>query len=204
MTLNSDAEADCHPTALVESDQVGRGTRIWAFVHVMPGAVIGEDCTLSDHVFVEGGAVVGSRVTIKNMVMLWDGVVLEDDVFVGPNVVFTNDLRPRSPRSDVAKARYRDRAWLSQTTVERGATLGANSTVLCGLKIGRYSLVGAGAVVTKDVPPHALVVGNPARQVGWVSETGATLAFQDGTARCPDTGSVWRLTGDVVRIASDA
>jgi acetyltransferase-like isoleucine patch superfamily enzyme len=189
---------DWHPTALVESASVGRGTRIWAFVHVLAGAVIGKECTLCDHVFVEGGAVVGDRVTIKNMVALWDGVALEDDVFVGPNVVFTNDLRPRSPRSEVAKERYYDRAWLSPTTVRQGATIGANATVLCGLTIGRYALVGAGAVVTKDVPAHALVVGNPARQVGWVSESGATLEFHNGVARCPDTRSKWRLTTDGV------
>jgi acetyltransferase-like isoleucine patch superfamily enzyme len=183
-----------HPTALVESDRIGRGTRIWAFAHVLPGAVIGEDCTLGDHVFVEGGAVVGNRVTIKNMVMLWDGVVLQDDVFVGPNAVFTNDLRPRSPRSEIAITRYRNRNWLSPTTVEQGATIGANATILCGLTIGRFALVAAGAVVTKDVTAHALVAGNPARHAGWVSETGATLQFRDGMARCPDTGAAWRLS----------
>jgi UDP-2-acetamido-3-amino-2,3-dideoxy-glucuronate N-acetyltransferase len=170
----------------------------------MPGAVIGEDCQLGDHVFVEGGAIVGNRVTVKNMVMLWDGVVLEDDVFVGPNAVFTNDRRPRSPRASAARQRYQARSWMSPTTVQQGASIGANATVLGGVTIGRYALVGAGAVVTKGVPPHALVVGNPARQVGWVSETGATLEFQNGIARCPDTRSVWRLeTDSIVRTADE-
>jgi UDP-2-acetamido-3-amino-2,3-dideoxy-glucuronate N-acetyltransferase len=194
--VSSGNAIEVHPTALVESDRVGSRTRIWAFVHVMPGAVIGEDCQLSDHVFVEGGAIVGNRVTIKNMVMLWDGVVLEDDVFVGPNAVFTNDRRPRSPRSEAAKERYAKRSWLSPTRVQTGATIGANATILSGLIIGRYALVGAGAVVTKDVPPHGLVIGNPAQQVGWVSESGATLEFRNGIARCPDTGSTWQVTSD--------
>jgi UDP-2-acetamido-3-amino-2,3-dideoxy-glucuronate N-acetyltransferase len=193
-----------HPTALVESKQIGAGTRVWAFVHVMAGAVVGEDCQLGDHVFVEGGAIVGNRVTIKNMVMLWDGVTLEDDVFVGPNAVFTNDRRPRSPRGDAAHQRYQDRSWMSPTNVQQGASIGANATILSGITIGRYALVGAGTVVTKDVPPYGLVVGNPARQVGWVSESGTALEFQNGIARCPDTGNVWRLeTDSIVRVINE-
>jgi UDP-2-acetamido-3-amino-2,3-dideoxy-glucuronate N-acetyltransferase len=169
----------------------------------MPGAVIGEDCQLGDHVFVEGGAIVGHRVTIKNMVMLWDGVVLEDDVFVGPNAVFTNDRRPRSPRSQAMKERYADRSWLSPTTVRTGASIGANATILSGLTIGQHALVGAGAVITKDVLPHALMIGNPARQVGWVSDTGATLDFQNGLARCPDTKQLWCLKTDSITRMED-
>jgi acetyltransferase-like isoleucine patch superfamily enzyme len=160
----------------------------------MERAVIGEDCNICDHVFIESGAVVGNHVTLKNLVTLWDGVVVEDDVFIGPNVTFTNDKRPRSPRSALARPRYRDRSWLTRTRVEVGATIGANATILSGLTIGRYSMVGAGAVVTKDVPPHGLVAGNPARLMGWVSETGARLSFEDGLARCPDSGNIWKLT----------
>jgi acetyltransferase-like isoleucine patch superfamily enzyme len=197
-------EVHQHPTAIVQSDQIGRGTRIWAFVHVMRGAVVGEDCNLCDHAFLEDGAVVGNRVTVKNLVAVWDGVVLQDDVFVGPNVTFMNDRRPRSPRADAAKKRYGDRGWLSRTIVEVGATIGANATILSDLTVGRYAMVGAGAVVTKNVPPHALVVGNPARQVGWVSETGARLTFENGFARCPDSGILWQLAASgIVRITDE-
>jgi acetyltransferase-like isoleucine patch superfamily enzyme len=148
-----------HERGICESEQVGDGTRIWAFAHVLPGARIGRDCTVCDHVFVENDVVVGDRVTIKSGVQLWDGVRLADDVFVGPNVTFTNDPYPRS------KA-YPER--FHETTVGPGASLGANATILPGLTIGRDAMVGAGAVVTKDVPPHAIVVGNPARIVGYV------------------------------------
>jgi UDP-2-acetamido-3-amino-2,3-dideoxy-glucuronate N-acetyltransferase len=148
-----------HPSALVESETIGARTRIWAFAHVLPGARIGEDCNICDGVFVEGKAVVGDRVTVKCGVQLWDGVELEDDVFVGPNVTFTND---RFPRSRV----YPD-AFL-QTRVCRGASLGANATILPGLTIGRRAMVGAGAVVTKNVPAHAIVVGTPASITGYV------------------------------------
>jgi acetyltransferase-like isoleucine patch superfamily enzyme/dTDP-4-dehydrorhamnose 3,5-epimerase-like enzyme len=147
-----------HPHGLCESAHVGRGTRIWAFAHVLPGAVIGEDCNVCDHVFIENDVVVGHRVTIKCGVQLWDGVRLEDDVFVGPNATFTNDPRPRSRRRPERFA---------VTTVERGASIGANATILPGVRIGTGAMVGAGAVVTADVPAGAEVVGNPARIVGY-------------------------------------
>lgn len=157
-----------HPHALLESASVGRGTRIWAFAHVLPCAVIGEDCNICDHVFIENDVVVGNRVTIKCGVQLWDGVTLEDDVFVGPNATFTNDLFPRSKQ-------YADA--VKRTIVRRGASIGANATLLAGITIGQYAMIGAGAVVTKDVPPNAIVVGNPARIKGYAN-TPTTRAAQ--------------------------
>lgn len=153
-----------HAQALCESDAIGEGTRIWAFAHVLPGARIGADCNVCDGVFIEGGAVVGDRVTIKCGVQLWRGVMLEDDVFVGPNATFTNDPFPRS------------RKWPTDyptTSVRAGASIGANATILPGIEIGRGAMVGAGAVVTRTVPPHAIVVGNPARIKGYVSTSPA-------------------------------
>jgi acetyltransferase-like isoleucine patch superfamily enzyme len=144
-----------HPHALVESDRIGDNTRIWAFVHVLPGAVIGRECNICDHVFIENDVIVGDRVTIKCGVQLWDGLRVADDVFIGPNATFTNDLFPRS------KLEFT----LLETRIERGATIGANATILPGITIGEKAMVGAGAVVTKDVPPHTLVAGNPARFV---------------------------------------
>jgi UDP-2-acetamido-3-amino-2,3-dideoxy-glucuronate N-acetyltransferase len=158
-----------HPLALCESEQIGDGTRIWAFAHVMPGARIGSRCNLGEGVYVEGAVVVGNDVTVKNGVALYDGVTLEDEVFVGPNAVFTNDLRPRSG------VRKRSVASFAATRVLRGATIGANATVVCGVTVGASAMVGAGAVVTRDVAAHALVVGNPARQAGWVCACGDKL-----------------------------
>jgi UDP-2-acetamido-3-amino-2,3-dideoxy-glucuronate N-acetyltransferase len=157
-----------HSHGLCESKDVGRRTRIWAFAHVLPGAVIGADCNICDHVFVETGARIGDHVTVKNGVLIWDLVTIEDDVFVGPGVVFTNDLRPRARIK-------RGREALVPTLVKAGATIGANATVVCGTTIGRHAFVAAGAVVTEDVPDHALVAGNPSRRVAWVSECGARL-----------------------------
>jgi acetyltransferase-like isoleucine patch superfamily enzyme len=145
-----------HPSSDVQSKQVGEGTRIWQYVVVLPGAVIGRDSNICSHCFIENQVVVGDRVTVKCGVQLWDGVTLEDDVFVGPNATFTNDLHPRS-RNAAAK--------LLPTLVKKGASIGANATILPGLTIGEGAMVGAGAVVTKDVPPRTLVVGNPARVV---------------------------------------
>jgi UDP-2-acetamido-3-amino-2,3-dideoxy-glucuronate N-acetyltransferase len=159
-----------HPNAIVESEKVGKDTRIWAFVHILPQAVIGEDCNLCDHVFVENDVIVGDRVTIKSGVQLWDGVRLEDDVFIGPNVTFTND---RFPRSKQYPQEY------LKTIVERGASVGANATLLPGVRVGQNAMVGAGAVVTKDVPPNSIVAGNPARIVNYVT---ARAASEEGIA----------------------
>ena len=149
----------CHPNAVVESKNIGKSTRIWAFAHVLPGAVIGEDCNLCDHTFVENDVVIGHRVTIKCGVQLWDGITLEDDVFIGPNATFTNDPFPRSKQYPEA---------YSRTLLRKGVSVGANATILPGLTIGQHAMIGAGAVVTKDVPPYAIVVGNPARITGYV------------------------------------
>jgi UDP-2-acetamido-3-amino-2,3-dideoxy-glucuronate N-acetyltransferase len=143
-----------HPQAIVESTTIGDGTRIWAFAHVMPKAVIGRECNICDHTFIENEVVIGDRVTIKNGVQVWDGVTLEDDVFVGPNATFTNDPFPRSRQIPHA---------FTKTRVCLGASIGANATILCGVVIGSKAMVGAGAVVTKDVPANAVVVGNPAK-----------------------------------------
>jgi len=148
-----------HAKAIVETEIIGAGTRIWAFVHILPGAQIGADCNLCDHVFIENDVVVGDRVTVKSGVQLWDGVRIEDDVFIGPNVTFTNDPFPRSKRQPDKYA---------VTTIQKGASIGANATILPGLTVGQNAMVGAGSVVTKDVPPNAIVAGNPARIVNYV------------------------------------
>ncbi|HLI56125.1 MAG TPA: acyltransferase [Actinomycetota bacterium] len=160
-TVRLDPAVFVHPRGLCESETVGPRTRVWAFAHVMPGAVVGADCNIGDHAFIETGARVGDRVTVKNAVLIWDGVTIEDDVFVGPNATFTNDLVPRA-------ALHRPREEFLPTVVRAGATIGANATVVCGVTIGPYAVVGAGAVVTRDVGAYALVVGNPARRIGWV------------------------------------
>ncbi|MBB1472861.1 WxcM-like domain-containing protein [Luteimonas sp. MC1782] len=163
-----------HPNALCESDTIGAGTRVWAFAHVLPGARIGRDCNVCDGVFIEGDVVVGDRTTIKCGVQLWDGVRLGDDVFVGPNATFSNDLFPRS--------RQRPEQY-AETVVEDGASIGANATLLPGVRIGRGAMIGAGAVVTRSVPANAIVVGNPARIVGYVTDddAGQVLAGAPGT-----------------------
>ena len=183
-----------HQLALCESDDVGPRTRVWAFAHVLPGASIGADCNVCDHAFVEGGAVVGNSVTIKNNVLLWDRVTVEDEVFLGPNAVFTNDVRPRAGAS---KGRE---AWLP-TLVRRGATIGANATVVCGVTVGRWAFVGAGAVVVADVPDHALVVGNPARRVGWACRCGQRLPDD---LECASCGRTYRLAGGTLEERSSA
>lgn len=149
-----------HPQAIVESGQVGNGTRIWAFAHVLPGAVIGEECNICDHTFIENDVRIGDRVTIKCGVQLWDGITIDDDVFVGPNVTFTNDPFPRSKHTPKQ---------FSRTNIRKGASIGANATILPGITVGLNAMVGAGSVVTKDVPPNAVVRGNPARIEGYTS-----------------------------------
>jgi UDP-2-acetamido-3-amino-2,3-dideoxy-glucuronate N-acetyltransferase len=172
-----------HPLALCESDDVGPRTRIWAFAHVLAGARIGADCNVGGHAFVEGGAVIGDGVTVKNGVLLWSGVTVEDEVFLGPGAVFTNDASPRAPYP-------KGPAGWRATLVRRGATVGANATVLSGLTIGPWAMVGAGSVVTGDVGAHAVVVGNPARQAGWACRCGRTLP---GELACAACGRSYRL-----------
>ncbi len=177
-----------HETAIVESE-IGEGTMVFAYTHVLKGAVIGSNVKLADHVFVEGGAVIGDNVTIKNNVSVWDGVKIEDDVFVGPNACFTNDLTPRSPRMESAKARYAQREnWLLETNIKHGATIGGNATIVPGLTIGQFAFVGAGATVTKNVEPYTLVVGNPARPVASVCSCGQQLAGCYRVTNCEHCG----------------
>jgi acetyltransferase-like isoleucine patch superfamily enzyme len=164
-----------HPTALIESPNVGAETRIWAYCHVLPGAVIGQECNIGDHCYIEGGVTIGDRAVIKNGVSIWRGVTLEDSVFVGPNVAFTND---RVPRAKAHRGEY------DRTLVREGASLGANATLVAGVTVGRFALVGAGAVVTRDVPDFGLVLGNPARLRGYVCRCGRRLAFDGGWAAC--------------------
>lgn len=158
-----------HPAALVETDSIGAGTTIWAFVHILPDVQIGTNCNICDHCFIEGGVSIGNNVTLKSGIYLWKGISIEDNVFLGPNVVFTNDLRPRSKQYDIEQA---------ATHVCYGASVGANSTVLVGVRIGRFAMTGIGSVITRSVPDYALVYGNPARQHGWVDETGQKLIPQ--------------------------
>jgi UDP-2-acetamido-3-amino-2,3-dideoxy-glucuronate N-acetyltransferase len=184
MTDGTDAPI-VHARALCETNAIGPRTRIWAFAHVLDGASIGSDCNICDHAFIEGRVRVGDRVTVKNGVQLYDGVVVEDDVFLGPNCIFTNDLTPRAAIKKPAES-------LSSTLVRRGATVGANATIVCGITIGGHAFVGAGAVVTRSVPGHALVVGNPARRLGWVCRCGSRL---DSWLRC-SCGAVYREDPD--------
>jgi acetyltransferase-like isoleucine patch superfamily enzyme len=184
--MSLDPTVFVHPQGLCESDDVGARTRVWAWAHVLPGAVVGADCNICDHAFVEGGVRIGDRVTVKNAVLLFDGVTAEDDVFLGPNVVFTNDYLPRA---HVKKGHDEFLA----TTVRTGASIGANATIVCGTTIGAHALVGAGSVVTRDVPAHALVAGNPARRMGWVCACGTRLGED---LACPACGRRYVTAGD--------
>ncbi len=192
--------ATIHPSAIVDAGaQLGAGTRVWHFAHVCAGARIGAGCSLGQGVYVGNDVTIGANVKIQNNVSVFDAVTLEDDVFCGPGMVFTNVHNPRAavPR----KAEYRP------TLVQRGATLGANCTIVCGTTIGRYAFVGAGAVVSRDVPDFALVVGVPARRIGWVSRHGERLAFDaavEGAAACPVTGERYVLRDGACALASEA
>ena len=179
-----------HAKALVETDDIGGGTRVWAFAHVMPEVRLGADCNVGDHTFIESGVRIGDRVTIKNGVAIWTGVSIHDDVFVGPNAVFTNDLRRRSKVYDND---------VVPTTVRRGASIGANATVVCGVTIGEFAMIGAGAVVTRDVPAYALIVGNPGRFRGHVCRCSRTLSFENSRARC-ECGLQFAIDGTAVSL----
>ena len=182
-----------HPTAIVdEGCQVGDGTKIWHFTHLMPGCVIGKNCTLGQNVMGASKVVIGDNVKIQNNVSLFEGVTCEDDVFIGPSAVFTNVINPRSTVS--RKHEYR------QTLVKKGATVGANATIICGNTIGEYAFIGAGAVVTKPVPAYALVIGNPAVHSGWMSEMGHKLDFDaNGSAVCAESKHQYKLENNIVR-----
>lgn len=179
-----------HETAIVEDGAgLGHGTRVWHHCHIRAGAQVGRDCTLGKNVFIDVGVVVGDRVKIQNNVSVYRGVTLEDEVFVGPSVVFTNDLFPRASSAD----------WqVIPTLVRHGASLGANATLVCGVEIGRWAMIAAGAVVTRDVAPHELVAGNPARRLGWVCRCGQVLTrttAQPGPERCSVCGAVFPGSG---------
>jgi UDP-2-acetamido-3-amino-2,3-dideoxy-glucuronate N-acetyltransferase len=182
-----------HPSAVIdEGCTIGDGTRIWHFCHIMPGCTIGANCNIGQNVVVSPGVVLGRNVKVQNNVSIYTGVVCEDDVFLGPSMVFTNVINPRSA--------VNRRGEYLRTVVKKGASIGANATIVCGHDIGRYAFIGAGAVVTREVPDHALVVGNPARQTGWMSEYGHKLKFDaQGLATCPESGEHYELTGGVVR-----
>jgi UDP-2-acetamido-3-amino-2,3-dideoxy-glucuronate N-acetyltransferase len=187
------------PTAIVdEGAQIGEGTRIWHWVHICGGAKIGECCSLGQNVFVGNKVIIGNNVKIQNNVSVYDNVTLEDDVFCGPSMVFTNVYNPRSAVS--RKDEYRN------TLVKRGATLGANCTIVCGVTVGEYAFVGAGAVINRDVRSYALMVGVPAKQIGWMSQHGERLDLPvegNAEAKCPATGSRYRLNGNELKCLGD-
>jgi len=179
-----------HPTAIIDPEaRIGEGCRIWHFCHVSSGAVIGENCILGQNVFVADGVILGNGVKVQNNVSLYNGVICEDEVFLGPSMVFTNVINPRSFIE--RKNEFRP------TLVKKGASIGANATVICGVTLGAFCMIGAGAVVTKNVPDFALVAGVPAKQIGWVSRLGHRLHFKDGHAVCPESGERFDLLNGV-------
>jgi UDP-2-acetamido-3-amino-2,3-dideoxy-glucuronate N-acetyltransferase len=182
-----------HESAVIdEGCIIGSGTKIWHFSHIMPDCKIGQNCNIGQNVVVSPGVVLGKNVKVQNNVSIYTGVTCEDDVFLGPSMVFTNIINPRS--AVVRRDQY------IKTLIKKGATIGANATIICGINIGEYSLIGAGAVVTKDILPYALVIGNPARQKGWVSEYGHTLKFDDkGYASCPESKVKYQLIDNQVK-----
>jgi len=183
-----------HPTAIIdEGSQIGENTKIWHFTHIMPRAIIGKNCNIGQNVFIASDVIIGNRVKIQNNVSLYTGVICENDVFLGPSVVFTNVINPRSAVE--RKKEYK------QTIIRKGATIGANATIICGIEIGDYAFIGAGAVVTKNVKPYALLMGNPARQTGWMSRNGHHLFFNhEGRAICPETKEVYLLENEHVTL----
>ena len=192
----SDKQYFAHETSVIdEGCEIGEGVKIWHFSHIMPGCKIGDRCNIGQNVVISPGVELGKNVKIQNNVSIYTGVICEDDVFLGPSMVFTNIINPRS--AIVRKDKY------VETHVGRGASIGANATIVCGNDIGEFALIGAGAVVTHDVPPFALVVGNPARQIGWVSEYGHRVEFDaSGTAICSESGDEYKLdNGRVTKVA---
>jgi UDP-2-acetamido-3-amino-2,3-dideoxy-glucuronate N-acetyltransferase len=189
---NMSADYFAHPTCVIdEGASIGTGTRIWHFSHIMAGCTIGKNCNLGQNVFVSTGVILGDNVKVQNNVSLYTGVTCEDDVFLGPSCVFTNIINPRS--AIVRKNQYQS------TRLAKGVTIGANATIICGVTIGEYAFIGAGAVVTKNILPYALVVGNPAKRVGWMSAYGHRLQFdEEGLATCRESGERYRLTNDKV------
>ncbi len=182
-----------HETAVIDPGcKIGKGTKIWHFTHIMPDCELGENCNLGQNVVISPGVVLGNNVKVQNNVSIYTGVICEDDVFLGPSMVFTNIVNPRS--AVVRKDQY------IKTLVRRGASIGANATIVCGIEIGEFSFVGAGAVVIRDVPAYALVVGNPAKQIGWMSEFGHRLSFdKDGLAICPESAQKYSIENGKVR-----
>jgi len=182
-----------HETAVIDPGcEIGKGTKIWHFSHIMTGCVIGEICNIGQNVVISPTVRLGCNVKIQNNVSVYSGVICEDDVFLGPSMVFTNVLNPRSHVN--RKSEY------IQTIVHKGATIGANATVVCGNEIGEYAMIGAGSVITKPVKAYALIVGNPAKQIGWVSENGHKLVFDlNNKSICPETGQIYELVGEIVK-----
>ena len=182
-----------HPSSIIDDNcQIGEGTKIWHFSHVMSGAVIGNNCNLGQNVVVSPKVILGNNVRVQNNVSIYEGVICEDDVFLGPSAVLTNVINPRSAVS--RKSEFKT------TLIKKGATIGANATIVCGHTIGEYAFIGAGAVVTKDVPAYALIVGNPGRQTGWMSENGHKLHFDnDNKAICPESGAEFVIENKQVR-----
>jgi acetyltransferase-like isoleucine patch superfamily enzyme len=197
-----ESNATVHPAALCESEHIGKGTRVWAYAHVMADAHIGENCNIGDHAFIESGARIGNGVVIKNNVMIWDGVTLEDNVFVGPGVTFTNDRFPRSRHKPEAQERYADSAnWLEQTRVCSGASLGARTIVVSRTVIGAHAMTAAGSLVTHDVPPHRLVAGQPAREIGWVCSCGQRL---DDSLTCPQCRRRYERSENTITVSMNS
>jgi len=188
----SNNEYFSHPTAIIdEGCKIGKGTKIWHFSHIMPNCILGENCNIGQNVVISPEVVLGKNVKVQNNVSIYTGVTCDDDVFLGPSMVFTNVINPRSAVN--RKNEY------AKTHVGKGASIGANATIVCGHDIGEYAFIGAGAVVTKNVPAYSLWVGNPAKQMGWVSEYGHRLKFDDnGIAVCPETGQKYKLVKGVV------